>query len=255
MPDDTGDDDLHGWSAVSTEWAALWGGSAEPVWRILIAEAAAGPGTRVLDVGCGSGEFLAALVEAGAVVTGIDPAPGMVAETRRRVPGAEVRRGGVEHLPWAEGSFEVVTAVNALQFADDTLDALGEMIRVAGPGARIAVANWADRAHNDLDTIEIAVAVADGEEPQPDGDLRVEGGLEELFRDAGLDVLSAGLVEVPWEAADDDTLVRGVLLGAPPEEQRESAPVVLAAASPFRRPGGGYRLLNAFRFVVGRVPD
>ncbi|MGD8167919.1 class I SAM-dependent methyltransferase [Herbiconiux sp. P16] len=266
MSDDTGDgggrdgrtdvdDDRHGWSAVAGEWAELWGGFAEPARRILIAEARVGKGTRVLDVGCGSGEFLAALAEAGAVAVGIDPARGMVEEARRRAPGAEVRQGGVDDLPWADVSFDVVTAVNALQFADDTLEALGEMIRVAGPGGRIAVANWADRAHNDIDTIEIAVAEADGEEPQPDGDLRVAGGLEQLFRDAGLELLGSGLVDVPWEATDDDTLVRGVLLGAPPEEQRASAPVVLAAARPFARPSGGYRLLNAFRYVVGRVPD
>ncbi|SDZ09785.1 class I SAM-dependent methyltransferase [Herbiconiux ginsengi] len=249
------DGDRQGWSAVAGEWASLWGDFADPVRHILIAEGRVATGTRVLDVGCGSGEFLRALTEAGAVAVGIDPARGMVDEAKRRAPGAEVRQGGMEDLPWADVSFDVVTAVNALQFADDTLEALGEMIRVAGPGGRIAVANWADRAHNDIDSVEIAVAAADGEDPLPDGDLRVEGGLEELFRDAGLEVLSAGLVELPWEAADDDSLVRGVLLGAPPEERRASAAVVLAAARPFARPEGGYRLLNAFRYVVGRVPD
>jgi SAM-dependent methyltransferase len=250
-----GDDDPHGWSAVAAEWAALWGDFAVPAHRILIAEARIGAGTRVLDVGCGSGEFLQTLAEAGAVAAGIDPARGMVDEARRRAPNAEVRLGGVDDLPWADVSFDVVTAVNALQFADDTMEALGEMIRVAGPGGRIAVANWADRAHNDIDTVEIAVAAADGEEAQPDGELRVAGGLESLFRDAGLEVLAAGLVEVPWEATDDNALVRGVLLGAPPEEQRALAPVVLEAARPFRREGGDYRLLNAFRYAVGRVPD
>lgn len=249
------DDDPHGWSAVAAEWAALWGDFAAPARRILIPEAGVEAGTRVLDVGCGSGEFLAALGEAGARATGIDPAPGMIDESRRRAPDAELRLGALDDLPWPDGSFDVVTAVNALQFADDTLEALGEMIRVAGPGGRIAVANWADRAHNDIDTVEIAVAEADGEEPQPDGDLRLEGGLEELFRDAGLEVLAAGLVAAPWEAADDDVLVRGVLLGAPPEEQRATAPVVLAAAHRFRQADGGYRLINAFRYAVGRVPD
>jgi SAM-dependent methyltransferase len=253
--DDVEDGDLNGWSAVAVEWAELWGDFAAPVRRILIAEAGVGAGTRVLDVGCGSGEFLAQLAAVGAVPVGIDPARGMVAEAARRVPGVEVRLGEVGDLPWSSVSFDVVTAVNALQFADDTLEALGEMMRVAGPGGRIAVANWADRAHNDIDTVEVAVAAADGEQPQPDGDLRVAGGLEELFRDAGLELIASGLVEAPWEATDDDTLVRGVLLGAPSEEQRATAAVVLDAARPFRRPEGGYLLSNAFRYAIGRVPD
>ncbi|MGH3585690.1 MAG: hypothetical protein ACRDQ0_05160, partial [Pseudonocardia sp.] len=70
----------------------------------------------------------------------------------------------------------------------------------------------------------------------------------------GLDVLAAGLVEVPWTAADDERLVRGILFGEDPATMAELAPVVVAAAAPFRAPGGGYSLVNAFRYAAGRVP-
>ena len=242
------------WSAVASDWSHLWGDVARPAWRAVVTATGIGPGSRVLDVGCGSGELLAYLDRLGASPAGIDPAPGMVALARSRVAGADVRLGSFEHLPWLDGSFDVVTAFNALQFADDTLDALAECVRVVRPGGHVAVANWAEGERNDLNQIEAAVAEAAGEAPLPDGDLRQPGRLERLLAEAGLDVVAGGLVELPWEVPDDDRLVRGVLMGEDPATMAAAAPTVLAAARPFRTATGGYRLHNAFRFAVGRAP-
>ena len=240
-----------GWSALAAQWSELWGSSGAPVHDALIAASGIHDGSRVLDVGCGSGEFLRAMGAIGAHACGIDPAPGMVEVARRVAPLADVRRGGAESLDWPDGSFDVVTAVNALQFADDTVDALGEFARVLAPGGLVAVANWAEGARNDLDAVEAAVAAADGVEPGPDGELRVAGGLEAVLVESGLEVVSAGIVEVPWLVPDDDSLVRGVLLGEDPSVLRELAPVVLEAARPFRVKSG-YRLNNSYRFVVAK---
>jgi SAM-dependent methyltransferase len=241
------------WSGVAADWARLWGGLAAPVWDVLLAAAAAGPGTRVLDVGCGGGDLLAHLDRLGIPAAGADPAPGMVAYARDRLPGTDIRLAGAEHLPWPDAVFELVTAVNAVQFAEDTLDALAEMARVVVPGGLVAVANWAEGGRNDLDTIEAAVARADGEEPPPDGDLRTPGGLEELLSDGGLTVAAAGIVRVDWHASDDDTLVRGVLLGADEATRAETAATVIAAARPFRRADHTYTLTNHFRYALGRT--
>jgi SAM-dependent methyltransferase len=248
---DGGDPDR--WSDVATGWAELWAGFAAPAWRAVADAAGVGRGSRVLDVGCGSGDFLAWAAGRGASVAGIDPAPGMVALARERLAGADLRLGTAERLPWADRAFDVVTSFNALQFAADTVDALAELGRVTVPGGCVGVANWAEGERNDLDVVETAVAAAAGEEPLPDGDLRLPGGLAAVFRDAGLDVVADGLVEVPWEVPGDDALVRGVLLGEDAEGVAAAAPVVLAAARPFRTASGGYRLVNAFRFAVGRT--
>jgi SAM-dependent methyltransferase len=245
--------DEDGWSGVAVEWAALWGSFSDPARLALIDGTGIGAGSRVLDVGCGSGEFLAMLHRLGAATAGTDPAPGMLELARRHSPGADIRSGTAEALPWPDASFDVVTAVNSLQFAHSTPDALAEAIRVTVPGGAIAVANWAEGALNDLNTIEAAVARADGEELPPDGELRRAGGLEGLFRDAGLELGATGLVEVPWDAPDDDTLVAGVLLGEPAERE-EFGRVVIAAAAPYRTASGGYRLVNRFRYAVGRLP-
>lgn len=231
------------WSDVAAGWAELWGGFAEPAWRAVLEASGAGPGARVLDVGCGSGDFLGYCGGRGMTTAGIDPAPGMVALARRRSP--DVRVGGAEKLPWGDGAFDLATSFNALQFAEDTDEALAEMVRVTASGGRVAVANWAEAALNDLDAVERAL---DGGPPRPDGDLRLPGGLVELLVDGGLADVVEGLAEVPWEVPDDDALVRGVLLGEDPE----GAEAVLAASAPYRRTGGGYRLVNHFRYAVGR---
>jgi SAM-dependent methyltransferase len=239
--------DADDWSSVAEGWAELWGRFAEPVWQIAMTEAGIGPGSRLLDVGCGSGDFLAYAAKLGASTAGIDPAPGMVAIAR--AAGVDARHGSTEHLPWSDGEFDVVTAFNALQFAEDPVVALTEFKRV---GRMVVVANWAEGTRNDVNTVEEAVALAAGEQLPPDGPLRQPGGLEELFAESGLDVLKAGLVEVPWRAPDEETLVRGVLLGEDAATMAERAPTVLTAARPFRAADGGYLLENAFRYAVGR---
>ncbi|WP_026820552.1 class I SAM-dependent methyltransferase [Arthrobacter castelli] len=244
--------DPQGWSAVASGWAELWGGFAEPVWRAVVDASGAGPGTVVLDVGCGSGDLLAHLDKLGTSTAGIDPATGMVELARTRVPNTDLRVGSAEHLPWPDASFDLVTSINALQFADDTLDALAEMARVVKPGGYIAISNWAEDDRNDLNTIENAVARAAGEEPLPDGDLRLPGGLQQLLADGQLDVVSSGLIDVPWAAADDNDLVSAVLLGEDPSAIEAEAPTVVEAARPFRTRSGSYHLNNAFRYALGR---
>jgi SAM-dependent methyltransferase len=245
--------DAEGWSSVAADWAELWGHFADPARRAVIAATGIGTGTRVLDVGCGSGEFLAMVDGLGARASGADPALRMLELARVRAPAADVRHGSAESLPWAAGSFDVVTAFNALQFAEDTDEALAEIVRVTAPGGLVVVSNWAEGALNDLDTIEAALAHAAGDEPLPDGDLRLPGGLEQLLVDGGIESVRADLVAVTWDVGDDDTLVRGVLLGEDAPGIERSRRTVLEAAEPFRTAAGGYRLVNAFRLAVGRT--
>lgn len=238
------------WAAVADVWHELWGGLADPVREVLLARTGVGRGTRVLDVGCGSGELLARALASGAVVTGVDPSPSMLAIAARTAVGATVVGGTAEHLPVEDGAFDVVLAVNSLQFADDPVAALHEVVRVLAPGGAVGLATWAEGSHNDLDPIRRAVAAAHEEEPEDGGPLRYRGGLERVMTDAGLGVSDAGLVDVLWAPADPDALVRGVLMGEDAGTMAELAPVVLAAAEPFRR-GAGYRLVNRCRWAVG----
>ena len=241
--------DADGWSDVAAGWAELWGDFATPAQDALIEHCSIAMGTRVLDVGCGSGEFLARLRERGADPTGADPAPDMVAAASAN---ANVVLAEAESLPFEPGRFDVVTAVNALQFADDTTAALREFARVLSADGRVGIANWAEGSLNDIDVIERAVTAALDDEQLPDGPLRPAGGLEKAMTDAGLDVVAAGIVDVPWRADDDETLVRGILLGEDAATLAELHAVVVESAAPFRTADGGYLLRNAFRWAVAR---
>lgn len=240
------------WSAVAADWSRLWGGMPVAVWDAMAEAGGVGHGTRLLDVGCGSGELLEHAAARGASVSGLDPAPGMIELARRRVPAADLRMGGIDALPWGDDSHDVVTAVNALQFADDTFDALDECVRVLVPGGALAVSNWAEAARNDLDVLERAAARARGDELPPDGELRRPGGIGGVLAEAGLDVIAEGITEVVWTPASEHDLARGVLLGEDADTVHALAPVLVEAARRFEV-DGGYRLVNAFRWAVART--
>lgn len=144
--------------------------------------------------------------------------------------------------------------MNVLHVADDPGAALAEAVRVTVPGGLVALCGWADRALVELDVVEAALAEDDGEEPAEESPVRQDGPARALMAGAGLAVEHVALVEVPWTAADDDALVRGVLLGEDAAGLADRGPVVLRAARPFRVPDGGYRFRNTFRLLVGRTP-
>jgi SAM-dependent methyltransferase len=92
---------------------------------------------RVLDAGCGGGGNLGALALFGAV-TGLEPAPEAAAAARAREIG-EVVDGSVEAMPFADGSFDVSTALDVIEHLDDDVAGLRELRRVTGPRGHLLV--------------------------------------------------------------------------------------------------------------------
>jgi 2-polyprenyl-3-methyl-5-hydroxy-6-metoxy-1,4-benzoquinol methylase len=100
------------------------------------------PGTRVLDAGCGRGEVLLAAAALGAQVAGIDYAQAAVEislQTLAEVPGADVRRGSVDDLPWDDGSFDRIICGDVIEHLDErqAAGALREFRRVLAPGGML----------------------------------------------------------------------------------------------------------------------
>ncbi len=96
------------------------------------------PGMRLLDVGCGPGSITRGLADAVAPgpTVGIDPDPARVEGGPLTVVTA---RG--EHLPFADASFDAVFACAVMQHVADPEVILGEVRRVARPGAVVGIAD------------------------------------------------------------------------------------------------------------------
>lgn len=91
---------------------------------------------RVLDVACGTGQWLAATAALGALPAGVDISHKALEICRAALPQAELHCGPAERLPFADGSFDMISCLGALEHFLDPVAALREMVRVAKPGAR-----------------------------------------------------------------------------------------------------------------------
>jgi SAM-dependent methyltransferase len=104
---------------------------------------------RVLEVGPGPGELSERMSrELGAEVVAIDVSPRMVELTRAR--GVEALVGDVQHLPFADGEFDVVVAAWVLFHPADLNRALAEIARVLRPGGRLVAATNSERHLEEL---------------------------------------------------------------------------------------------------------
>jgi len=102
-------------------------------------------GLRVLEIGVGLGADHQSFAEGGADLTGIDLTPRAIEHTRRRLElfglRSNLQCGDGEHLPFADGAFDVVYSWGVLHHSPDTPKAFREVHRVLKPGgtARIMI--------------------------------------------------------------------------------------------------------------------
>ena len=92
---------------------------------------------RILDVGCGTGTMLTYLASYGKA-QGVDVDEEAVGYCHERGL-ADVRQGAAETLPFDDGSFDLVTALDVIEHLDDDAVALREMRRVLRPGGQVLV--------------------------------------------------------------------------------------------------------------------
>ena len=94
-------------------------------------------GKSLLDLGCGTGKFLFLAQAAGFMpVSGVDASPQMIATAKTTAPGAEVKIGSFEALPWPDQSFDQVTSIEALYYSPEPQQVFAEVARVLKPGGR-----------------------------------------------------------------------------------------------------------------------
>jgi SAM-dependent methyltransferase len=95
------------------------------------------PGSRVLEVGCGLGDLLAAVP--GKVRVGLDISPRMIQLGRQRNPELDLRVADVERDPLPEGPFDVILLSDAVGLFDDIQVVLERLRPLLAPSGRLIV--------------------------------------------------------------------------------------------------------------------
>jgi SAM-dependent methyltransferase len=247
------------WGTDPRAWAELAEAHNRPLFDAVLDAAGVGAGTRVLDVGCGSGLALVLASHRGAVAAGIDISPGLLAVARERLPDADLREGDMETLPFEDAGFDAVLGINSFQFAGDPLRALREAARVLAPDGRLVASLFAAPERSQGTIVHAAmsalIAADDRGEHAPYA-LSTPGGLETALREAGLQPTDEGEVPVSWRYASIDEAIAGLLCSAGGARAKEAAgedavrAVLRDALGRFEdRSTGVVTLDNTFRWV------
>lgn len=166
------------------------------------------PGSRVLDVACGTGGVALRAARAGADVTGIDITADQLAKARHaaEAEGLAIRfdEGDCQELPYADAAFDAVSSAFGAIFAPDHRRAASELVRVSRPGARLALTAWPKDEWSDVNE-----RAGRAFPPGPDArDWADEGHVRDLLGDAfdlelqtGEWRVAAGSGEELWEFA------------------------------------------------------
>src|SRR6185436_10225933 len=104
------------------------------------------PGSRVLDVACGTGNLAVLAARRGCVISGIDIASNLIAQARTRAAAEGLRidfkEGDAEALPFVGGQFDLVVSMFGVMFAPRPNVVAAELLRVTKPGGQVALASW-----------------------------------------------------------------------------------------------------------------
>jgi SAM-dependent methyltransferase len=246
-------------------WGRLWGTAPrdwsevedqqEGTYAAALERIELGPGVRVLDVGCGTGSFLAMVAARGAEPHGLDASSSLLEIARERLPGADLRRGDMQALPFEDGSFDVVTGFNSFFFATDMVAALREAGRVARPGGVVLTQVWGHPDACDLTRMLGAIASLRPGRRGGGPDLWRPGTLEDLARQAGLKSGEAFTTSYAIEYPDAGTMLRrllsagGVVEAVTAHGRDAVGGRILEALEPLRRDDGSYRLVNEWRYL------
>jgi len=236
-----------------------------PSLAVALADAAGvGRGMRVLDVGCGPGGLTGELVErvGAANVAAIDPATQFSEACRARNPGADVRVGMAEELPWPDGEFDVVLSSLVLGFMRDPEQGVREMARVTRPGGVVAACMW-DIAEGGMTMVRLFWSAVREVAPGTEGERSLagtaRGDIEARLVSAGLASVVGGALSAQADYADFDDFWEpftfavgpsGQYLRSLPDEQQAK----VREACRLALPEGSFSLDARAWYARGTVP-
>jgi len=110
----------------------------QELWAWLTGHGLLGPGTRVIELGAGSGQATGPMLAVGAAVTAVEPGPALAARLRAACPAATVRVGTAESVTLPDAAYDLAVAATSVHWLD--LDVvLPALHRALVRGGRLAV--------------------------------------------------------------------------------------------------------------------
>ena len=249
------------WGAHAGDWADIQEGQFRQAYDEVLDRLALPRGARLCDAGCGAGGAAQIAAARGLEVCGVDAAEALLAIARRRVPGADLRHGDLEELPFADGSVDAVTGFNAFQYAADPVAALAEARRVARPGGCVVVMTWGSPEGMEAASLVAALKpLLPAPPPGAPGPFALSDpeALRRLVAAAGWQPIEVRDTQTAWQYPDLATALRGLAssgVAARAIAQSGAAAVDAAherALAPFRRSDGSYRIGAGFRWILAQ---
>jgi SAM-dependent methyltransferase len=206
-----------GWGERAREWAYLFEPYSLPANELILRKLEVGPGTRLLDVACGSGYAARLAALKGAEVAGIDAAAPLIEIARLRSPESDFRVGDMFALPFNDGSFDRGVSFNGIWKGCEA--ALTEVRRVLIDGGVFGMTFWGRYAN--LGLLPYFLKIIE-HSPQSHGSASVEQGdtgrpgvIEGMLEATGFHLLERGEVTVTNEWPDVATAVRALAAAGP----------------------------------------
>jgi SAM-dependent methyltransferase len=195
------------WTGVAGAYARSFAGLCAGAIPTLLAGLPSG--SRLLDVGCGTGALVQAARQAGHEALGVEPDPEMADLAGDALDG-DVVVGGLPDLPYADDGFDVVTASFVLNHVDDPRAGARELVRVAAPGGFVRATIWGGTPPPQA-TMWGALLDDAGAVRPPTPRLPAEldferspHGLAGILGEAGLAVTHAGTASWTWRVTSAD---------------------------------------------------
>jgi SAM-dependent methyltransferase len=247
------------WGRRAMDWATIQEPTGIAGYEYALAHIRLVTGSKLLDIGCGTGLFSSLAAGRGAEVTALDASEALIEQAHLRTKSVHFLVGEMEELPFEAKSFDLVAGFNSFQYAEDIHHALAEAVRVLTKGGNLIAMIWGNR--EDCEAASFLKAVGNFLPPQPPGTgdpfgLSDNRLLEKLLEQSGLHILEHKDIPAIWDYPDTETALRGLLSVGPAVKAIESSGFdqvfdsVAEAIQPYRKENGHIVYRNTFRVVI-----
>lgn len=247
------------WGRRPEDWASIQEPTAKEGYEYVLKNISITPGTKLLDIGCGSGLFSDLATKAGAEVTAIDASEKTIERAKKRNPSVHFMTGEMEELPFDDNTFDIVCGFNSFQYAADMKNALKEAGRVLKVNGTLVTRIWGNK--EDCEAASYLKAVGSMLPPPPPGAggpfaLSENNLLENILEEAGFTIIKKSDVVSVWDYPDEETALKGLLSAGPASKAIDHSgydkvyETVKQAMAPYVQPDGHVVYKNKWRVII-----